>query len=553
MGELGSFTRRTVLRSAAAAGAVTLLPAEVARARAPQGVLATRTLGTLVGTSPPVGAGRPFVLVGVQWSGPRGAALELRALSSAGRWTPWVSAASLGHDPDGPARIGGLFGEPLWTGPAQAVQLRSAGPARGVRLHFVSARSSGPGSSPAAGASAAASPPLALPVLDAGPGQPPIIARRGWAQGQARPGPFAGYGSVKLAFVHHTVNPNGYGPGQVPAMLRAIFDYHRYVRGYFDIAYNFLIDAYGRIWEGRAGGIDMAVVGAQAGGYNAESTGVALLGDFTSAVPSSAALNALQNLLAWKLSLHGVPAHGRVTVVVDPAAAFYTPFAPGAHVSLPRVAGHRDGDLTDCPGNALYDRLPAIRGQVVALAGTPARITAGTASTPVVAGTAASISGSLVLLNGSPLAGAPVELQEVVSGVETTVARLTTGQDGSWNASLTLAQNTLVRGLHRPAPAAVSDWVEVLVAPAITLSVQSEPPLVVSGTVSPAKPHVVIELYNPQRPHKPVQRKRVRTSQGSFTATLRPPAPGSYWVIAKTLADAVNAAGASAAQVLTVG
>ena len=70
-----------------------------------------------------------------------------------------------------------------------------------------------------------------------------------------------------------------------------------------------------------------------------------------------------------------MPTHGHVTVVVDPADYFYTPFRPGQHVSLPRVAGHRDGCTTDCPGNALYGRLPALRPRINALAGAPARIT----------------------------------------------------------------------------------------------------------------------------------------------------------------------------------
>ena len=101
------------------------------------------------------------------------------------------------------------------------------------------------------------------------------------------------YGTVKLAFVHHSETPNGYGPGQVPSILHSIFAYHRYVRGYFDIAYNFAVDAFGRIWEARAGGIDEAVIGAHAGGYNAESTGVVVLGSFSAATPPPAALGAL--------------------------------------------------------------------------------------------------------------------------------------------------------------------------------------------------------------------------------------------------------------------
>ena len=68
-------------------------------------------------------------------------------------------------------------------------------------------------------------------------------------------------------------------------MLAAIYDYHRFSRGYFDIAYNFVIDALGRIWEARAGGIDEPVMGAHAGGYNSVSTGIAILGTFSFALP----------------------------------------------------------------------------------------------------------------------------------------------------------------------------------------------------------------------------------------------------------------------------
>src|SRR6266513_5606224 len=110
-----------------------------------------------------------------------------------------------------------------------------------------------------------------------------------------------------MAFVHHTQKPNGYGRGEVPAMLRAIYAFHRYVNGWNDIGYNFAIDLYGRIFEARAGGIDEPVVGAHAGGYNLVSSGVAMLGSFVDGSPSRAAVAALKRLLAWKLALHGVP------------------------------------------------------------------------------------------------------------------------------------------------------------------------------------------------------------------------------------------------------
>src|SRR5947209_8255760 len=242
MGE-GSITRRTALGRAAAMGASAFVPAAAARGQGTGHSISSRYVGRVDRESPVLAAPREFSLVAVQWAGPVPARIELRALGADGRWSAWATASALGHEPDGSPRVRGLFGEPLWMGSSVAVQVRSAPGISGLRLHFVSVRAD-PG---ARQASAIA---LAQPVLPAGPGQPAIIARRSWAQGQAPPGPFAGFGTVKLGFVHHTVNPNGYAAADVPAMLRAVFDFHRYVRGYFDIAYNFLIDAYRRIWEG---------------------------------------------------------------------------------------------------------------------------------------------------------------------------------------------------------------------------------------------------------------------------------------------------------------
>src|SRR5206468_10588745 len=115
--------------------------------------------------------------------------------------------------------------------------------------------------------------------------------------------------------------------------------------------------------------------------------------------------------------------------------------------------------------------LPVIRSRVRSLARSPARLTGAARVVTITAGANAEVSGALRMLSGEPLAGAPVELQSLgpkgppASPFET----LTTAEDGSWSGSVNVEQNTLVRPLHRPFPASVGNWIEVLVAPAITL------------------------------------------------------------------------------------
>ncbi len=311
--------------------------------------------------------------------------------------------------------------------------------------------------------------------LQAGPGQPPIVARGAWARGNAHPRVAPEYGAVRLAFVHHTENPDGYSAAEVPAMLRSIFAFHRYTHGWNDIGYNFVIDRFGRIFEARAGGIDEPVIGAQAGGYNAHSTGIAVLGTYGSRRISSAARTALEHLLAWKLSLHGAPIEGRVTVRVTPGGAVYSRFPANMPVSLPRVAGHRDADSTDCPGDAFYGELTALRHAAARLAGRAARATLQAQTSEQAGAAPTALTGDLRFLDGTPIAGAPVEIQaravahkgETVS--EQTVAQALTGSDGRWSLPVGVSSGappaTALRAVcvgGAGFPAAVSDPLSLL-------------------------------------------------------------------------------------------
>jgi hypothetical protein len=449
-------TRRSLLAAAAGAAAGGLVRpggaiAALSQSAAPAGVADAaffeHRVGSLSSAVTTVDLGRNADLVGVQWPAATPASgLELRVQREDGSFSPWVSAGGHGHGPDVSPPSATLTGEPVWTGGAVRIQLRAGRALSGVRLKLVDV-SSGRGARNQALAPGPLAMQAALPLvstaLAAGAGQPPIIARRAWAQGAARPRVAPEYGVVEMGFVHHTENPNGYTPGEVPAMLRAIYAFHVYGNGWNDIGYNFLIDLFGRIFEARAGGVDEPVVGAQAGGYNLVSTGVAVLGSFSEVPISAAARQSLERLLAWKLSLHGVPASGRVTVRVNPAGARYSRFPAGAHVSLPHIAGHRDGDSTDCPGNVLYGELSGIRRSVGQLAGRPARSTLALAAgaSPL----AGVLMGALRFLNGAPIGGAPVEIQlrsvskkgEVV--LEQTLAQAVTAAGGEWSLPVAIA------------------------------------------------------------------------------------------------------------------
>ena len=190
---------------------------------------------------------------------------------------------------------------------------------------------------------------------------PAIVPRRGWNADEKirRAGPsFAA--ALRVAVVHHTAGANGYTAAQAPAIVKAIQLYHVKGNGWNDIGYNFLVDRFGTVYEGRYGGIERNVVGAHAEGFNTGSVGVAVLGEYGSLAVTAKARSSLAALLAWRLDV----AH------VDPATtqSFISGgnarFGAGLPVFLRTVSGHRDTGFTDCPGSALYGLLNSIGGEV---------------------------------------------------------------------------------------------------------------------------------------------------------------------------------------------
>jgi hypothetical protein len=213
--------------------------------------------------------------------------------------------------------------------------------------------------------------------------QPPIISRAQWGAipyDTTNCGPPEYADHLNFAVVHHTDTPNTDSAADSAARVRSIQLYHMGTLHYCDIAYNFLIDRYGQIFEGRDGGIDKPVIAAHAGGFNTSSVGVALLGTFTSVQPTQAQYNALVSLLRWRLSIARVdPRIGYIAT----AGSFAGARVPaGTQVYLPNgIIGHRDVDLTDCPGDKMYALLPQLRNDVEKGLSFPPTTTAATSTT----------------------------------------------------------------------------------------------------------------------------------------------------------------------------
>jgi hypothetical protein len=292
-----------------------------------------------------------FDMVGLHWQGSGSVLYRTRSL--AGRWTPWVAAdADTGPDARSPERAGTRGwndGTPDWVGPSSRIEFRTRGTVKRLRAYYLWSR-------------------VRTAPVETGPlrtvaaaGQPQIVSRFGWAANEkiVRAKPQIAP-QLRLAIVHHTVNTNSYTRAQAPAIVRGIEMYHVKGNGWNDIGYNFLIDRYGTVYEGRGGGIDRNVIGAHAEGFNTGSVGVALVGTYSSRGPTAVQRQALVDLLAWRLDL----AH------VDPLSFVATTslgnprFPRGAPVRLRAISGHRDTYFTSCPGTVLYGQLPSIAAAV---------------------------------------------------------------------------------------------------------------------------------------------------------------------------------------------
>ena len=367
-------TRKLVCAAIVAVAAGPLAPLPAGAAAPPRARLLSTSLSAngrhfTTGT---IEAPGTFDVAGLAYDGPADAEIRLRASGDGHEWTPWYDAGDAegeGPDRQSDERAAGERKAtlPVWTDAARYVQFDVDSPGGAVHnLRLQAVDSQGHGESLPTKLGRHLRGLFRQPTRPAAAmtNQPAIVTRAQWgADERIRRDQTPEYGSVKAAFVHHTVTGNTYSPGEAAAAIRGIYTYHVKSNGWDDIGYNFLVDRYGTIYEGRYGGVDKAVIGAHAEGFNSFSTGTALLGTFTDVGPTPAMLDGVERLLAWKLDLTHVDPQGKVTVTSKGSNRY----PEGTQVAINDISGHRDVGQTSCPGNLGYAQLDNIRNAVAGI------------------------------------------------------------------------------------------------------------------------------------------------------------------------------------------
>lgn len=386
-------------------------------------------LEPIVVLTPPIDT-REFLVAGVTWSGedslPAGAVIHIRVLED-GVWSEWLASEPDDAAPDDGEPVAGT--DPFITGGADAVQIQVTSPRGGAlpadlglnlfpsnpaptteviteapedpatppteepiaptevepmvakeSAVFGSAVLVGPmGSRTSSTASRAVQRAALAPgIAPAALATPSITSRAGWGADSSIFSWSPTYVAVKAAVVHHTAGTNTYTASQSASIVRGIYRYHAVTRGWGDIGYNFLVDKYGQVFEGRYGsltaGAGVLPVGAHAAGFNTGTLGISAMGDYTQVNAPQVILDTMASVVAWKFSTAGVDM-STTSGFVSPGTA-YRP----AGQALPRIFAHRDVGATVCPGNDIYGRMSTLISSVTSRLAT----STGAATTPAV-------------------------------------------------------------------------------------------------------------------------------------------------------------------------
>ncbi|MCD2188841.1 N-acetylmuramoyl-L-alanine amidase [Actinomycetospora soli] len=300
----------------------------------------------------------PLKLVAVSWTGPTPDLIELRSRLANGTFGAWTRVDPVDAERDG-KRAAVASSEPVWVADSREVQVRAVddGAPATARMALTSI-------DPATTTNDA----RAVAASTASPGRPAVVTRAQWgADEKLMTWPPEYTPTVRAVTIHHTAGTNAYTAADSAAIVRGIYAYHAKTLGWGDIGYNVLVDRFGTVFEGRKGGLDRPVIAAHAGGFNRETFGIGMMGDFTSVAPPGAQIEATAKLAAYKLG--GLYRDPRATVSLTSAGGGTSKYPKGRVVTLPTVFAHRDVGATECPGNTGVRSMPTIRDRTAALVG----------------------------------------------------------------------------------------------------------------------------------------------------------------------------------------
>ncbi len=157
---------------------------------------------------------------------------------------------------------------------------------------------------------------------------------------------------LSRAIIHHTAGSGDYSSNleNSKAVMRNVQNYHMSLSGWCDIAYHFLTDAAGNLFEGRSG----AMTGLPRGthdGCNANSFGFTALGYYHppyNQAFTSASRNALEAVIAWRMP------------------SDWSSYGSGTYcsASVGFLDGHYRVKSTACPGDIIIPQIPGMRDGV---------------------------------------------------------------------------------------------------------------------------------------------------------------------------------------------
>jgi hypothetical protein len=310
--------------------------------------------GDVVQRSEPTATPIPFTTLGFKV--PTGATVWFRTSDDGDDWTEWQEAELLdiedGPDPD--SEEAARAEDPLhmtdaiWVGEAQWLQTAvRGGDPEDLEVHVIDTeglhQSFGQRLLDAVGNFFSGR----LSPAHASSGPRGVVTRSQWGADESwrKSGP--SYASnVRAVVVHHTAGSNTYTRAQAPGVVRGIYHWHAIGLGWNDIGYNMLVDRYGTMYEGRYGGLDRAVTGAHAAGYNTGTFGISVMGNFDVAHVPAAAFDSVARAIGWKAAIHGINLSGTARV---------------NNRTISTLIGHRDVGSTACPGRYFYPRLGELR------------------------------------------------------------------------------------------------------------------------------------------------------------------------------------------------